>query len=214
VPRRDLVSGLEVRRPIRARSGFFVDAVGTVVTAAEAVAGCDRVTIDEAYAAQVRLVDDALGIAVLIPAEPLVPLAFAQFAPAMPGQGSEVRLSGYSFQDTLSRPILTFGRLADLRGLNGEPELQTLSLAAQEGDTGGPLFDSNGAVIGMLLPRPVLPGRILPPDVSFALGSEAILQALERAGRRGALSRSNTVMPPELLTRVAGDLTVLVSCWN
>lgn len=214
VARRDLVAGLEVRRPIRARSGFFVDAVGSVVTTTEAVAGCDRVTIDEAYTAQVRLVDEALGIAVLSPSEPLVPLAFAQFAPQMPNPDTEVRLSGYAFQDTLSRPILTFGRLADLRGINGEAEVRLLALAAQEGDAGGPVFDGNGAVIGMLLPRPQLQGRVLPPDVAYALGSEAILAALERARLRGALSRDTAIMSPEMLTRVSGDLTVLVSCWN
>lgn len=214
VARRDLISGLEVRRPIRARSGFFVDAVGSVVTAAEAVQGCDRVTIDEAYTAQVRLVDAALGLAILTPAEPLVPLAFAQFAPQPPRPDSEVRLSGFSFQDTLTRPILTFGRLTDVQGLNGEPALRSLTMAAQVGDVGGPVFDGNGAVIGMLLPRPELPGRMLPADVSFALGSEAILAALEQARLRGALSRENAAMPAELLTRVSGDLTVLVSCWN
>ena len=214
VARRDLVSGLEVRRPIRARSGFFVDSVGTVVTAAEAVTGCDRVTIDEAYTAQVRLVDAALGIAVLSPSEPLVPLAFAQFASQPPRPDTEVRLSGYAFQDRLSRPLLTFGRLADLQGINGEAEVRLLTLTAQEGDAGGPVFDANGAVIGMLLPRPQMQGRMLPPDVSYALGSEAVLAALERARLRGALSRENAVMPPEVLTRVSGDLTVLVSCWN
>lgn len=214
VARRDLIAGLEVRRPIRARSGFFVDAVGTVVTAAESVQGCERVTIDEAYTAQVRLLDEAQGLAILTPAEPLVPLAFAQFAPQPPRPDSEVRLSGFSFQDTLTRPILTFGVLADLQGLNGEASLRRLTLGAQEGDVGGPVFDGNGAVIGMLLPRPVLRDRMLPDDVNFALSGEAILAALEQARLRGALSRDNAAMPAEMLTRVSADLTVLVSCWN
>lgn len=214
VARRDLISGLEVRRPVRARSGFFVDAVGTVVTAAEAVQGCERVTIDEAYTAQVRLLDEAQGLAILTPAEPLVPLAFAQFAPQPPRPDSEVRLSGFSFQDTLTRPILTFGVLADLQGLNGEASLRRLTLGVQEGDVGGPVFDGNGAVIGMLLPQPVLRDRLLPEDVNFALSGEAILAALEQARLRGALSRDNAAMPAEMLTRVSADLTVLVSCWN
>jgi hypothetical protein len=76
------------------------------------------------------------------------------------------------------------------------------------------VFDGNGAVIGMLLPRPQMQGRMLPPDVNYALGSEAILAALERARLRGALSRDTAIMSPEVLTRVSGDLTVLVSCWN
>lgn len=214
VARRDLVSGLEVRRPIRARTGFFVDAVGSVVTAAEAVQGCERVTIDEAYTAQVRLVDPQTGIAILSPNEPLVPLAFAQFASQPPRPDTDVRLSGFSFEDTLTRPILTFGRLADLRGLNGEDTQHRLTLTAQPGDVGGPVFDQNGAVIGMLLPRVNHTDRVFPDDVSFAASNTAILAALEQARLRGALSRDNAIMPAETLTRVSADLTVLVSCWN
>lgn len=214
VSRRDLVAGLEIRRPVRARSGFFVDAVGTVVTAAEAVQGCSRVTIDETYDARVTLVDDALGIAVLTPVDPLVPLAFAQFATQPPRLDSDVRLSGFSYQDTLARPILTFGRISELQGLDGNADLRRLTMTAQEGDAGGPVFDGNGSVIGMLLPRVALPGRMLPDDVNFALASDVVMAALERARLRGTASRDSNTMPAEILTRVSADLTVLVSCWN
>lgn len=214
VARRDLVSGLEVRRPERSRTGFFVDSVGTVVTSAEAVAQCDRVTIDEAYTARVRSVDAERGIAVLSPTDPLVPLAFAQFAPAAPSVGSEVRVSGFSYQDTLTRPIVTFGQLAEMTGLNGEADLRVLSLSAQPGDSGGPVFDGNGGVIGMLLPRAETPGRMLPEDVNFAVSGEAIQAAVSAAGLNPSVSRTASPMSPEMLTRMSGDLTVLVSCWN
>lgn len=214
VSRRDLVAGLEVRRPARSRSGFFVDSVGTVVTSAEAVAQCDRVTIDEAYLARVRRVDTARGIAVLTPQDPLVPLAFAQFAATPPALNSEVRVSGFSFQDTLTRPIITFGRLSDMSGLNGEADLRRLTLSAEPGDSGGPVFDGMGAVMGMLLPRAETPGRMLPEDLNFAVSGEAIQSVLTEAGMRPSVSRATAPMSAEMLTRVSGDLTVLVSCWN
>lgn len=214
VSRRDLLSGLEVRRPERSRSGFFVDTVGTIVTSAEAVRSCDRVTIDEAYTAEIRALDEALGLAILTPQDPLVPLAFAQFAPNPPQPGSEIRVSGFSFEDTLSRPILTFGTLAELNGLNGEADLRLLTVETAMGDTGGPVFDGTGMVMGMLLPRPEMPGRMLPEDVNVAVSSDAIVAALQAAGLRGTVSQSRIAMPAEILTRMSGDLTVLVSCWN
>ncbi len=214
VSRRDLLAGLDVRRPERSRSGFFVDAVGTVVTSAEAVAGCERVTIDEAYQARVRLLDEVSGVAVLTPLDPLVPLAFAQFVSTDPRLDSDVRVSGFSYQDTLTRPILTFGQLSDLQGLEGESGLRRLSIRVQPGDSGGPVFDGSGAVMGMLLPRVESPDRMLPEDVNFAVSASEILGALERAGLRGALSRDNSAMSAEILTRVSADLTVLVSCWK
>ncbi len=214
VARRDLIAGLEVRRPERSRTGFFVDAVGTVVTSAEAVQSCDRVTIDEAYTATVRAVDAETGIAILSPQDPLVPLAFAQFSNSAPRVGSDIRVSGFSYQDTLTRPIITFGQLADVQGLNGEQNLRRLTVTAQEGDVGGPVFDSNGTVIGMLLPRMETPGRMMPEDVNFAASSESILAALSQAGLTGTQSRVSIPMSAEILTRVSADLTVLVSCWN
>ena len=214
VARRDLISGLDVRRPERSRTGFFVDAVGSVVTSAEAVNQCDRVTIDEAYTATVRSVDEELGIAVITPDDPLVPLAFAQFAPAAPTPGSEVRVSGFSYQDTLTRPIVSFGQLSELSGLEGEEYLWRLSLEAEEGDSGGPVFDMNGGVVGMLLPRPETPGRMLPEDVNFALSGDAVQRMLADSGLRGSVARVSRPMSAEMLTRMSGDLTVLVSCWN
>lgn len=214
VARRDLISGLEVRRPERSRSGFFVDAVGTVVTTAEAVQSCERVTIDEAYPARVSAVDTDLGIAILTPENPLVPLAFAQFAEADPAPGAELRVSGFSYQDTLTRPIITFGSLAEMTGLNGEAELRRLALSAQPGDTGGPVFDRNGAVMGMLLPRPETPGRMLPEDVNFAVSAAAIRALAEGNGTTLSMSRTARPVSAEMLTRMSADLTVLISCWN
>lgn len=214
VARRDLMSGLEVRRPAYARTGFFVDSVGSVVTTAEAVRGCGRVTIDEAYVATVRSIDEALGIAVISPTDPLVPLAFAQFAAADPSPDSEIRVSGFSYQDTLTRPIVTFGRLADVTGLNGEADLRRLTVTTQLGDTGGPVFDGNGAVIGVLLPRPETPGRMLPEDVQFAASAEAIRRLVSGAGLTPSTSRTTNPLSAEMLTRVSADLTVLVSCWR
>jgi peptidoglycan hydrolase-like protein with peptidoglycan-binding domain len=213
VARSDLLAGLEIRRPLRARSGFFVDALGTVATTAEAVQDCGRITIDSAYDADIRHVDAEVGVAILSPAEPLVPLGFAQFAPGGGRLTAEVRVSGYSYAELLTRPVLTFGKIVDLKGVNGETTLKRLAISVEEGDSGGPVFDAHGAVIGMLLPRSDEPARRLPDEVNFAVSADAMLEALEGAGLRGALSRENASMPPETLTRVSADLTVLVSCW-
>lgn len=214
VARRDLLAGLEVRRPVRSRSGFYTDATGTVVTTAEAVDQCSRITIDEAYDARLRHFDAATGVAVITPVTPLVPMAFAQFGADAPVPGAEMRLSGFSYQDTLTRPILSFGQFGDAQGLDGEAHLHRLSLRANEGDTGGPVFDARGAVVGMLLPRPVDLTRVLPDEVSFMSPATVLLDALTQAGQRGTTSRAETDMAAELLTRVSADVTVLVSCWN
>ena len=214
VARPDLLSGLEVRRPERSFTGFYIDADGKVLTSARLAEGCRRLTIDERVGARIGLRDEALGIVVLEPEEPLAPLAFANFAMAPPAPRSEVALAGFSFEDLLTRPVLTFGQVAALEGLAGEAELRRLTLAALPGDIGGPVFDRAGTVVGMLLPQPAPQGRLLPEDVSFAVGADAIQSLLRSNGLRpAALPRAET-LPDTELGLIAADMTVLVSCWN
>lgn len=209
----DLVAGLAVRKPKLSRSGFYIDDTGTVLTTEEAVGSCDRVTINTEHDATVAYTDPESGIAVLTPSEPLAPLAVAAFQLGVPRLQSEVAVAGYPYGGILVTPSLTFGRLADIRGLNGEEEVKRLDLTAQPGDAGGPVFDNGGAVLGMLLPRENQNGQILPPEVSFSVDAEVILAALERAGIAVETTDTVAFMPPETLTLRAADQTVLVSCW-
>lgn len=209
----DLVSGLEIRKPRIARSGFYVDTSGTVVTTADVVQNCRRITIDQEYDAQVTLSNDGLGVAVLRPKESLAPISIARFQSNVPRLQSVVAVAGYSYGGLLGAPTLTFGKLADLRGLNGEESLKRLALAPLDGDAGGPVIDAGGAVLGMLLPEPQS-GRQLPDGVSFAAKAGAVQQLLAEAGISAEDTTGITQISPEVLTRKAADMTVLVSCWE
>lgn len=209
----DLVSGLAIRQPQLTRSGFFLNAAGAVLTTAEAVAQCDHVTLDGGHPASVTFTDATLGIAVLTPEDRLAPRGTAAFQTGVPRLQSEVAVAGYPYGPVLTQPALTFGTLADIRGLNGEEQVKRLSILAQPGDAGGPVFDNGGAVLGMLLPRVSVDGQILPEDVSFALDAGEILTALQGAGVEVATTDSLAYLAPETLTRQAAAMTVLVSCW-
>ncbi|NAZ35788.1 trypsin-like peptidase domain-containing protein [Rubellimicrobium sp. CFH 75288] len=207
----DLVSGLQVRRPRATASGFFVDRQGRVVTSAAAVEDCAEVTVDGGFAASVAAREGAL--AVLAPVEPLAPRAVAAFQTAVPRLASEIAVAGYPYGAALAQPALTFGRLADLRGLDGEEDVKRLDLAAQAGDAGGPVLDAGGAVLGMLLPRAGGGTRALPASVAYALEAEAIVAALGRVGVQAQTTEGLVPVGPERLTREAAGFTVLVSCW-
>lgn len=209
----DLIAGLAVRKPKQSRSGFYIDAAGSVLTTTEVLGQCDEMTIDKEHKADVVHVDDALGIVVLRPQNELAPLSVAEFQTAMPRLQSEVAVAGYPYGGILTTPALTFGRLADIRGLRGEEELKRLSLRAQPGDAGGPVFDNGGAVLGMLLPRNDQGGQVLPEEVSFSLDSDQILASLEGAGIEAVRTDSLAFMDPAILTLRAARQTVLISCW-
>jgi len=209
----DLVAGLDVRRPDRSRSGFFVDARGTVLTTAEAVRGCGRITLDETAQADIAHLDEALGVAVLRPRETLAPAVVAQFRNDMPAVLSRVAMAGYSYEGLLGAPTVTFGQLAALEGLDGEPYLKRLALTARVGDAGGPVLDGGGAVLGMLVPYDTA-DRNLPEGVSFAATNGALRAVLEASGVTPRDATVGTDLSGEALTDRAGAMTVLVGCWE
>ncbi|WP_390910498.1 trypsin-like peptidase domain-containing protein [Pseudosulfitobacter sp. SM2401] len=209
----DLVAGLEIRKPRISRSGFYVDARGTVVTTSDAVQSCARITLDEVYEAELLSDDSEIGIAVLSPKDALAPLNIAAFSAQKPRLQSEIAVAGYSYEGVLGSPSMTFGSLSDVRGLRGEDHLSRLKLAALNGDAGGPVLDASGGVMGMLLPKSA-GGQQLPSDVSFALDRKSVQSALSNAGRNGSISRAKTALPAEDIAVAARGMTVLVSCWE
>ncbi|WP_246003895.1 serine protease [Histidinibacterium lentulum] len=209
----DLLAGLQIRQPQYSRSGFFIDAGGSVLTTSEVVEGCGEITIEGAYDARIVHSDPETGIAVLRATQPLAPRRVAEFQTSVPRLRDPVAVAGYPFGGVLSAPAMSFGTLADLRGLNGEEELQRLELAASEGDAGGPVFDGGGAVLGMLASLNETEGRVLPQGVSFAVDSGAIIASVRSAGLSVQTTDAFRQITPELQTLQAADVTVLVSCW-
>lgn len=213
VPKAGLMAGLDLRRPMLSRSGFYIDAQGGVLTTADVVAGCGRITIDGTEA-EVTFADAALGLAVLRPKTLLAPRIVAEFQTALPRPDAEVAVAGYPYEDAISAPVLTFGTLSREGGLAAEPGHVRLALAALPGDAGGPVLDAAGAVVGMLLPKDGTGGRVLPADLAVALQSGALATVLAERGLAPQPATRSGAMAAEDLARLATGMTVLVSCWE
>lgn len=209
----DLVAGLEVRKPRLTRSGFYVDDGGAVLTTADAVQNCGRITIDDLHEAEIALIDEDLRVAVLRPTDRLAPTRVATFQERTPRLRSDVAVAGYSYGGVLGSPTVTFGQVSDLKGLNGEPHMKRLTLAALDGDAGGPVLDQGGSVLGMLLAYR-MENRNLPDDVSFAATNGALRDLLTRGGINAEQTTETGLMSAEALTNRANEMTVLVSCWD
>ncbi len=209
----DLVSGLKIRTPKLSRSGFYVASNGSALTTLEAVQSCSRITIDGDYDAQVVATDESNGLALLRPDEALAPAGIASFRSGAPRLKTEIAVAGYPFEGALNAPTLTFGKLADLRGLGGETTLNRLDLDAMSGDVGGPVLDAAGAIIGMLAPKD-MKGRTLPAGVGFSVPNSVIADMLTDADIAVNQATQNAALPTEDLASVAADMTVLISCWE
>jgi len=210
----DLLAGLEVRQPERARTGFYLDNRGTVMTSAEAVAGCTRVLVDDRYEMEVAHTDGALGVAVLRPTQALAPSIFARFPTVPVRLRSDVAVAGFPFEGALGAASLNFGTLADLQDLNGDDRIARLELSVEPSEIGAPVLDATGAVVGMVLPEPQ-GGRALPEGVSFALRGDRLAEMLAGAGvTLNSAPAEAESMTGNGLARYGADLAVLVTCWN
>ena len=206
----DLLSGLELRKPKLSRSGFYVDGRGRVVTVADAVQSCERITLDDNYEAELSIIAD--GLALLTPKDSLVPLNYARFATSAGRLRSSVAVSGYSYEGALSAPTVTYGTLEDVRGLTGDERVQRLEVSTLDGDIGGPVLDNSGAVTGILLTGEV-GGRTLPDGTMFATKATEVARFLSENGVSAAASNEAAPLAAEELLVAAADMTVLVSCW-
>lgn len=210
----DLLSGLEIRRPEKTRSGFFVSETGAVLTTTEIADQCDRLTIADDIDMTLSEADTAAGLALLTPKSSLSPLSVARLS-TVPGRiNARVAVAGFPYEGVLGSPSLTFGTVADVRDLDGDPDRDRLALAARPGEAGGPVLDAGGSVVGMLLPRQDGESRRLPDDVNFSADAAAIAAFLAEAGLAPRAADPGAAIPPEYLTRLAADMTVTVHCWN
>lgn len=207
----DLLSGLEIRRADTTATGFYVDGAGQVLTTAAALDQCSRITLDDSYEAEI--VSQTADFALLKPKQALAPMGFAAFQPGIPRLNAEVAVSGYSYGGRLPAPSLTYGALAELKGLDGNEDVIRLALAALPGDAGAPVYDGRGSVLGMLLGQSK-DARALPAEVSLAANMQSIVSFLSNNGISPAASESSTELQPEDLIKQATNMTVLVGCWK
>lgn len=209
----DLLAGLRIRTPEISRSGFYVSRRGEVLTTIDATQECDRITLDDDVEAEVRAVNAETGLALLSPSARLAPRQHATFREGVPRLGSDAVLSGYSYDGQLGAPSLTYGTLAAMSGLDGDETVRRYAMSVRPGDSGGPIFDRSGTVLGMLT-APEEGARTLPDGVAFGADVETIATFLDQAGVEPRSALPGETLARGLLERRATDMTVLVGCWK
>lgn len=134
-------------------SGFIVSADGLVVTNAHVVGGFASVRVivsgGGGYAAHVLGVDNLADLAVLYitDSREFQPLALADSDSVSLGEA--VVAMGFPLGDSLGdSATITRGVVSSKRRFDGVEHIQT-DAAINPGDSGGPLLDSAGAVIGV-----------------------------------------------------------------
>ncbi len=142
--------------PKSSGSGTIVSARGHVLTAAHVVAGAAKVAVVTSkgiQSAKVLQIDETNDIAVLkIEGGPYAPVPIASSRRVRLGQTvatigfPNVQIQGFS-------PKVTRGEISSLNGVADDPRSWQISVPVQPGNSGGPLLDENGNLIGIVVAK-------------------------------------------------------------
>ncbi len=205
-------------------TGFLV-ADGRILTNRHVVAGCRRMMARNARGiwqpARVETADTARDLALLSVAAGFGPaLALRQAPPVRLGE----RVVTYGFPLTgllSSGPTLTSGEISALAGLRDDPRRLQISAPVQPGNSGGPLLDADGHVVGVVVSKlnaarvAEMTGGDIPQNVNFAVKGTEALAFLREAGVAALAADSvGAALRPEDLGAIADPSTVLLQCFR
>ncbi len=211
-------------RPLSSGTGFLV-AEGRVLTNRHVIAECGRVVARDATGsrlpARVQAADSGRDLALLtVPPAAGPPLAFRDVPPVR--RGEYVITYGFPLSGLLSSgPSLTTGNISALAGLRDNPGVFQISAAVQPGNSGGPLFDSRGNVIGVVVSKlnaarvAQLTGGDIPQNVNFAVKGTEALAFLGENGVQPALAASTgPEKRPDEIDAIANPSTLYLQCFR
>jgi S1-C subfamily serine protease len=121
--------------------------------------------------------------------------------------GEESFVIGFPLTDQLgSDHKVTTGTISALSGSQGDSRLLQFSAPVQPGNSGGPLFNSHGEVVGVVVStlsawQSLRSGGPLPQNVNFAIKTDYLLVMLKMLGR--TVGDSNKPMGGDLPSKVA-----------
>jgi S1-C subfamily serine protease len=165
-------------------TGFFVgDRV--LVTAGHVVGGCDRVALADGTELRRLGSDAALDVAAFAsPAPARAWFGLSRIARARLGQ--RVHAAGFPYYSIVGTALhLTGGNVSALTGVNDDARFFSFTAPVQPGNSGGPLIDGEGRVMGLVVSRLsehyiVEETGSLPQNMNYALGSAELAAFLQR----------------------------------
>ena len=138
-------------------TGFAISSSGYIVTNYHVVEGGNNIQVlgikgdfSKKYTAKVVLFDEKNDLAILKVGVSLGTLPYI-FRKSMASVGESVFVLGYPLTASMGNEIkLTDGLVSSKSGFGGDITLYQISAPVQPGNSGGPVFDKSGNVIGVI----------------------------------------------------------------
>lgn len=166
-------------------TGFVISPTGHILTNHHVVEGCARVLVSGLGEARIVASNAADDLA-LLKLDGVAGLVPAQFSDRDPRLGTEIIAFGYPLQSILENGLnVTVGHISSLSGLRGDGRFVQMTAAVQPGNSGGPLVDRTGAVVGVVSAklnalRTAQVSGDIPQSVNFAIKSRTAAAFLKQ----------------------------------
>ena len=202
-------------------SGIVISRNGYILTNQHVVLQCDAYEIidekNRVLKAALETVDNAKDLALLTVRE-----KFPSVAPvrkeAAPRLGEAVTVVGYPLVGVLgTRPSVGFGNVTSTVGIRNNPAQMQISVPVQRGNSGGPVLDQAGNVIGVVVSKLdalKMAQRTgdLPQNVNFAIRGDTVRAFLESNNVEFEASEVATRLESTEIASRGAAVTVRVRC--
>ncbi len=198
-------------------TGFIVSADGYILTNNHVVAGCAEVRIKPLVVPVVAR-NEERDLALLKVSANFN--RFATFRSSDIRKGETVVVAGFPLPGVLASDLkVTTGTVNGLAGPGNDKTLLQLSAPVQKGNSGGPLLDLSGHVVGVVL------GKLdalklaratgdIPQNVNFAIKGNVARNFLAANGIEPVTARSGKNLAPADVAERAQFYTALIECWK
>jgi len=168
---------------VQSGTGFAVGDGSSVITNYHVVEGCESVHIANVGQGLIKTADPRNDIAIIQPARPISRSLLFRTGDALK-PGEDIIVIGFPLRGLLSSsPTVTTGIVSSLAGLHDDRTRFQISAPVQPGNSGGPVLDRGGNVVGMVVSKlnvlrvaPLI-GDI-PQNVNFAIPASIIMWTL------------------------------------
>jgi S1-C subfamily serine protease len=201
-------------------TGFFVASDGAIVTNAHVVENCVdlRVTTDQGATAGAKVIARDVRNDLALLGTGLTARKTAAFRPSI-RLGEGVEAFGYPLTDVLAKSgAFTLGNVSALVGIGEDSRYLQISAPVQPGNSGGPLLDQNGNVVGVVsaklnaLKLMLVTNGDIPQNVNFAIRASIVTSFLDANSVAYATGSATQPMPPADLADEAKAMSAFVEC--
>ena len=202
-------------------SGIIVSESGQVLTNHHVVNACDAHEVidgNNAVLPATLLASDTQRDLALLAVDKRFANVARVRSDASPKLGEAITVVGYPLVNVLgSNPTVGFGHVSSTTGIRNNPGQMQISVPIQRGNSGGPVFDQAGNVIGVVVSKldalkMAAAAGDLPQNVNFAIRGEVMRTFLETHQVNFPVSRSSSKLENTDIASQGAAVTVRVRC--